>query len=309
MTRDNHIPHAGSVTYAAAVAAGLKKRSCLVTAASSDEDLSYLEGVDVHVVPSDKTLTFEHTYTWFGNQRQLKVTDKPKVQLSASHVPWECRLARMVLLGPLVKDDMDVPSFTKPDDWRWQAVRYLQHVGLMAQGHQRELGPNGAVQHLRSPSDELMASLASDVHLFLSDVETDIWPAAEREDVVSQVQSLIVTRGGKGVSIHQHDQETLHIPAVPIQPVDTNGAGDTFATTFMIGIMEWMGIEQAGKSATWAASRVCLLPQSCKPACCTEGVQEKDHREQQPQPSYIKPTFFKLETLEYRDDPMRASSM
>lgn len=98
----------GSVTYAAAVAAGLKKRSCLVTAARSDEDLSYLEGVDLHVVPSDETLTFEHTYTWFGNQRQLRVTGKPGDKLSASHVPWQCRTARIVLLGPLVQNDVDV---------------------------------------------------------------------------------------------------------------------------------------------------------------------------------------------------------
>lgn len=292
---------AGSVTYAAAVSSGLKKRSCLVTAAGSEEDLSYLQDLDLHVVPSDKTLTFEHSYTWFGNQRQLRVTGKPNVKLSASHVPWHCRVARMVLLGPLVKDDVDVASFTKPDTWGWRAVSHLQHIGLMGQGQQRELGAKGAVQHLSSPSEELKASLTPDVHLFLSDVETDIWPAAEREDVVSQVRSLVVTRGGKGVSIHQDQHETLHIPAVPISPVDTNGAGDTFATTFMIGVFEGMSVEQAGKSATWAASRVCLQPQSCKPLCCSEAVQEQDHRDQQPQPSTLKPSYFRLETLEYLD--------
>jgi hypothetical protein len=281
------------------VAAGLKKRSCLLTAASSNEDLSYLRGVELHVVPSEKTLTFEHTYTWFGNQRQLRVTRKPDVKLSAEHVPWHCRVARIVLLGPLVQQDVDVASFTKPESWVWKAISNLQHIGLMGQGQQRELGPKGSVKHLRSPSKELKDSLTPEVHLFLSDVETDIWPAAEREEVVSQVKSLVVTRGGKGVSIHRDQHETLHIPAVPIQPVDTNGAGDTFATTFMIEVFEGLGVEQAGKSATWAASRVCLQPQACKPSCCSEAVQEKDHREQQPQPSTTKPSYFRLETLDF----------
>lgn len=57
--------------------------------------------------------------------------------------------------------------------------------------------------------------------------------------------------------MYQHGQDPLHIPAVSIKPVDTNGAGDTFATTFMIKLANGMTVEDAGMSATWAASRVC----------------------------------------------------
>lgn len=60
-----------------------------------------------------------------------------------------------------------------------------------------------------------------------------------------------------GVSVYQHGRDPLHIPAVSIKPLDTNGAGDTFATTFMIKLANGMSIEDAGMSATWAASRVC----------------------------------------------------
>ena len=49
---------------------------------------------------------------------------------------------------------------------------------------------------------------------------------------------------------------------------DTNGAGDTFATMYMISLMR--GDPSPGATASWAASRAVLLPQSCKPRCAPE---------------------------------------
>lgn len=146
----------------------------------------------------------------------------------------------------------------------------------------------------------------------------------------------VVMKCTTGVSVYQRGREPLHIPAVSIKPVDTNGAGDTFATTFMIQLANGMSIEDAGMSATWAASRVrnprsfpavecrtqhqcacdvmpccgfkahsirfflqvCLKPQTCKPACCAQAVQEADEREMQPQAQHLLPQFFKLEAIE-----------
>lgn len=47
--------------------------------------------------------------------------------------------------------------------------------------------------------------------------------------------------------------------------VDTNGAGDTFATTFMIALMR--ADRSPGSTAAWAASRAVMQPQTCKPRC------------------------------------------
>jgi hypothetical protein len=49
------------------------------------------------------------------------------------------------------------------------------------------------------------------------------------------------------------------------QAVDTNGAGDTFATSFMIALMR--GDPNPGRTAAWAASRAVMQPQTCKPRC------------------------------------------
>ncbi len=80
-------------------------------AGGPDADYSAFEGHDLHVVPSAATLTFEHSYTWWGNRRKLRVAAQPNVTLSAAHVPARCRRARTVLLGPLTPTDVDCLSF------------------------------------------------------------------------------------------------------------------------------------------------------------------------------------------------------
>lgn len=56
----------GAISYAAAVASAYGVRACIVTAAGPDADLSVFKGHELHVVPAQKTLTFEHSYTWWG---------------------------------------------------------------------------------------------------------------------------------------------------------------------------------------------------------------------------------------------------
>ena len=89
-------------------------RLCFCPAAGgSDADFSGFEGHDLHVVPSSATLTFEHSYAWWGNRRKLRVAAQPNVTLSAAHVPARCRRARTVLLGPLTPADVDCLSFIR----------------------------------------------------------------------------------------------------------------------------------------------------------------------------------------------------
>lgn len=272
VTRDivgDRVVAGGAVTYAAAVASGLHRRACVITAAAHDADLSIYRNHELYVVPSNATLTFEHTYTWFGNQRKLRVPALPNVTLSSDHVPLHCLLAKTILIGPLVPTDVDAESFTRPHSWLRRLLLRNQRVGLMAQGFQRHLDEQGHVTSLKQPSLQLLRALTQQVLLFMSDVETDPWAKPVFDDVVSRVGALIVTRGEKGAAVYRATAPPLDIPALQIDAVDTNGAGDTFATAFMLSLQAGWGFEAAGLRAAWAASRVCLQPQACKPACCT----------------------------------------
>ena len=54
-------------------------QACWVSLAAggADADLSAFAGHDVHLVSTNETLTFEHSYTWWGHRRKLKVSWHP----------------------------------------------------------------------------------------------------------------------------------------------------------------------------------------------------------------------------------------
>ena len=57
-----------------------------------------------------------------------------------------------------------------------------------------------------------------------------------------------------------------------VNATDTNGAGDTFATAYMLALSR--GSTDPGAVANWAASRAVMLPQSCKPGCITSAIRD-----------------------------------
>ena len=52
------------------------------------------------------------------------------------------------------------------------------------------------------------------------------------------------------------DGHSVSVPAVPVEAVDTNGAGDLFAGGFLYGITHALDVEQAGKIGSYAAAQV-----------------------------------------------------
>ena len=52
--------------------------------------------------------------------------------------------------------------------------------------------------------------------------------------------------------------------------MDTNGAGDTFATAYMLALTRHA--RSPGADANWVASRAVMREQACKPQCVLEGI-------------------------------------
>jgi ribokinase len=71
-------------------------------------------------------------------------------------------------------------------------------------------------------------------------------------------QGLIVTQGAAGSIALLRDGSTLAVPALPIQPVDTTGAGDAFAGVFAAGLDRGLPLEEALRRASAAAALTCL---------------------------------------------------
>ena len=76
----------------------------------------------------------------------------------------------------------------------------------------------------------------------------------------SHAKSVLITRGGEGMSLFEIDKPPLHLPVHQldhgIEVVDTNGAGDTVAATFTLALTAGAGFAQSAFLANAAAALV-----------------------------------------------------
>lgn len=72
-------------------------------------------------------------------------------------------------------------------------------------------------------------------------------------------QTVIVTLGPDGAKAAV-DGKLIHVPAMPVKPVDTVGAGDTFCGYLAAGLDAGLDLEAAMTRAAVAASLACLKP-------------------------------------------------
>lgn len=75
----------------------------------------------------------------------------------------------------------------------------------------------------------------------------------------SRRQTIIVTLGADG-ALAATPSEIIRVPALPVQPVDTVGAGDTFVGYLAAGLDKGLSLEAAMRRAAAAASLACLKP-------------------------------------------------
>ena len=80
----------------------------------------------------------------------------------------------------------------------------------------------------------------------------------------------IITMGEKGSSVITND-EIIHTPKVNIDPVDTNGAGDMFAGSFLYALLQDRDLRSCAEFANYGASKVV---ETLGPRLTEEGYRE-----------------------------------
>src|SRR5262249_27514035 len=73
-------------------------------------------------------------------------------------------------------------------------------------------------------------------------------------------QGLVVTRAAVGATAFLADGSRFEVPAIPIDPVDTTGAGDTFVGVLAAALDSRSSLETALRRASVAAGLACLAP-------------------------------------------------
>lgn len=233
----------GTVCYAARTALAMGVRAYVLTAAASDADLSALDGHEVHVVPTRRTMTFEHRFD--DGVRHLRITALSGHTLHPRDVPAGWPSPDVLILAPLAPDDVDADAFT---------ALPFDDCCVTGQGFLRSLDAAGDVTDASAPTRAIQHALTPRTSLVLSADEVARWPTGALAEVACRTRRVVITRGARGAEIVTCGARHAIAP-VPASPVDTTGAGDVFAAAFILAVDE--GEATAGRlAAAYAAAAV-----------------------------------------------------
>ncbi|WP_437285939.1 PfkB family carbohydrate kinase [Sorangium sp. So ce406] len=234
----------GTVSFGAVTAVRLGRAPTVVTRAAASTDLSALPAeAEVMALPSPFTTTFANVYTAQGRMQYCHARALP---IRSSDIEGRLRRPRAVLLGPLVDE-------IGPDVAGVFAEETL--VVAAPQGWMRRWDHAGRVYSKRWDDAGGILSRLDVVVLSEEDIEHDpsrLDPFLERVPLVvvtaSREGSTLVQRGAGGAIVK------TSIPPRPAEEVDPTGAGDVFATAFMIRLEETGDPVASARFANVAAS-------------------------------------------------------
>lgn len=214
----------GTVVYSAHAAQALGCRTAVLTSTTPDYDLeATFPGIIVRNIPSKQPTKFENVYTDAGRQQKIHSVANT---LYEDDVPAEWQRAAIVHLGPIA-NEID-PAMVK--------LFSNSLVGLTPQGWFRQWNGNGRVQARDWPESTEVLPYAAAVILSMEDL-----PGRVTLEQIRQHSPLVVlTQRSGGCTVFFRD-ETRHLPAPPVHEVNPTGAGDIFATSFLIRLHQTKG--------------------------------------------------------------------
>jgi ribokinase len=92
---------------------------------------------------------------------------------------------------------------------------------------------------------------------------------AARELLAAGPQAVVLKRGARGALLLTVERE-VHVPAFPVEAIDTTGAGDAFSATLTVAVAEGLPLERAVRRAN-AAGALTVTRFGTMPAMPTRG--------------------------------------
>ena len=234
----------GTVSFAANTALRMGRRPTIITRAASPRDLDELPAeVERIVLPSTVTTTFANVYTPAGRVQHVYTPAPP---ILAAEVPSAFHNARAVLLGPLVDEiGPDIPPL----------FGATSLVAAVPQGWMRRWDDDGRV--FAKPWANY-AEILPYVDVLVASVEDIDFDLTRLIPFFHWVPLIVMTEYREGSSIYQRGEDgridVTRIAPRPAGEVDPTGAGDIFATAFLIRLQETGDPVQAARFANITAS-------------------------------------------------------
>lgn len=235
--------HGGSVTYAAHTSRAMGVAAEAVTRVAHDEDLADLADL-AHwtVLPSDTTTTFVNQYR---GEVRTQLCFEPAAPIGGRDLSPRQRRAKAVFLCPIMQEIAgDLPASF--------ATGTLKVGG--AQGWLRRIAPDGRVEACAWPEADDSLSHLDILILSREDLDHDL---SRLDPLLARVPVVLLSnhRRGSDLFIRRNGKVArLHVPPRPAREVDPTGAGDIFATAFLIRYAETGALWSSARFANAAAS-------------------------------------------------------
>jgi ribokinase len=110
-----------------------------------------------------------------------------------------------------------------------------------------------------APASAIGLDLLRDVDFVIANEGEAAALGKEPASIASRLrQGVVITRGAAGAVAYLADGSVFAVPALPVVPVDTTGAGDTFVGVLAAALDGNAPIETALRRASAAAGLACL---------------------------------------------------
>jgi sugar/nucleoside kinase (ribokinase family) len=175
--------------------------------------------MEVEVVPAECTSTFENVYTANGRIQTLHHVAQ---KITAADIPARWQNPAIVHLAPLT-DEVDPAIIHKFPN---------SIIGLTPQGWMRQWDENGRITPKLWQDAAKYLPYADVIILSQEDLLTpkmvfDYWDWSGSSGI------LVLTGGPKGAIVFYEDR-AKRIPTINVQEVEATGAGDVFATAYLL---------------------------------------------------------------------------
>ena len=198
---------------------------------------------------SDETGGFKLVYDLKGDRTLdvLGFADK----IFPEDFPSECLDSKVILLGPILQEiDLNFVKFLKQNS---DAIIFLDPQGMI-----RKIGPNGRIQHTCDRNTIMTLAKLVD---YIKPNETEAITLTGKDDPYVSAKLLvewgsrvgIVTLAERG-SLLYDSTNYYRIPAFKTLAKDPTGAGDTYAGSFICGLLNGKSVHNSALFASAAAS-------------------------------------------------------
>lgn len=227
----------GTTSYTSFFARKMNLQTAILTSYGSDfEFQNRFHNISLHSISSDKTTFFKNVYD--GSNRQQFLLKKSN-NIFTNHIPLDFQNPKMVLLGPIA-NEIDFGILDKFKN---------SMVAICPQGWMRRWNSDGKVFH-QTLEDWSVFQKADIVILSEEDLNFQLKLIPKLADIFN---ILVVTKGEKGADVFSNNNKHT-FSSFPAKMIDPTGAGDIFASAFLIKYFETKDISKAGNFANAAAS-------------------------------------------------------